>query len=140
MQCKYGDKVAAASGMPFTDVTTRMWGVNEIAQAQKEGMISGNPDGTFAPDTAIIRAEAAKIIELAKHPLLEVTNSDLSVLSDFTDVVRGSWYEHFVAFGITNHIFEGYKDSYGKLNGLWYPKNKLTRAEAAKIIINVLGL
>jgi hypothetical protein len=66
--------------------------------------------------------------------------SDLSGLTAFTDVDASAWYAHFIAFGVTNHYFAGYKDAAGNLTGLLGPGNNLTRGEAAKIIVNVFGL
>lgn len=77
---------------------------------------------------------------MAKYKLSDVNGSDLSSLAGFQDIVSGSWYEHFVAFGVVHYFFEGYKDADGKLTGFWGPQNNLTRGEAAKIIVNVFGL
>ncbi len=140
LQCKNNNQVATAQSAPFPDVTTDMWGVDQIAQAQSDGIISGYPDGTFGPDKNVIRAEASKIIELADHVMTEISSSDVSVLSVFKDVDPNAWYGGFVAYGVVNHYFAGYMDASGNLTGDWGPANNLTRAEAAKIIANVFGL
>ncbi|BBH22090.1 hypothetical protein Back11_34350 [Paenibacillus baekrokdamisoli] len=68
----------------FTDVKANHWAKSSIAQAVKEGYVSGYPDGTFKPDANVSRAEFIKMVVTALHlPVGEYTT--------------GSWYTVYAA-------------------------------------------
>lgn len=46
----------------FTDVPVLHWAYASIASASAKGWVGGYPDGTFRPESAITRAETAKIV------------------------------------------------------------------------------
>lgn len=92
------------------------------------GIISGYPDGTFRPNQAITRAQAAKI--LAGILKLNTTNAQAT----FTDVPVS--YEHYGAIAALaeRKIINGYTD------GTFKPNQPITRAQMAKILANAFEL
>src|SRR5699024_2536445 len=70
------------------------------------GVIEGFPDGSFAPDATITRAQAAKMI----YTIWNGGNADASAFegkSVFTDVYSGHWAEGYINFCYTNGIING---------------------------------
>ena len=59
------------TGTPFTDVPLDHPQFSYLQTARNLGIIDGYPDGSFRPNKALNRAEAAKIITLAKEKFLE---------------------------------------------------------------------
>lgn len=53
------------SGNRFSDLPASHWSYNYVMELAKNGVINGNPDGTFAPSRAITTGEALKLILLA---------------------------------------------------------------------------
>ena len=52
-------KAEAAAGFPDWDVQTNAWYVPYIEWAVENGVVSGYPDGTFAPDQNVTRGQFA---------------------------------------------------------------------------------
>ncbi|MCL5102839.1 MAG: S-layer homology domain-containing protein [Armatimonadetes bacterium] len=73
---------AALAQGPFNDVPTDHWAYDAINQLQKDGVLIGYPDGTFAGKRAITRYEfaaaIARIIRMIPGPAAPVTQQDLS--------------------------------------------------------------
>lgn len=107
----------------FKDIKANDWAAPYVAAAYSKGIIKGYGDKTFKPSAAITRAEAVKII-------LMTAGVDVSTTYDakFSDVVKGLWYVNYINYAAEKGIVDGYG------NGKFGPNNKLTRAEAAKII------
>ncbi|MFN7160672.1 MAG: S-layer homology domain-containing protein [Candidatus Gracilibacteria bacterium] len=123
------------TGKPFSDVNPE-WFDLAVRVAKAKGWIEGYSDNTFRPYDLVNRAEALKLI-------LRTVFSDLEIhsgLSDvFTDVPSDEWFARYIHFAYEMGIVNGYKDSDGNSLGVFFPGNKLTRAEAAKIIVLVKG-
>ena len=67
---------AQSSGDRFSDLPASHWSYDCVMDLAKSGVISGNPDGTFAPDRAITTGEALKLILLAAgHSTQAATNA-----------------------------------------------------------------
>lgn len=78
----------AAEAASFTDVAADEWYSNAIAWAQDTGVVSGYPDGTFAPMQAITREDAASILYryAAKSNMDMTAADDLSAFADHTAI------------------------------------------------------
>lgn len=50
--------------VPFTDVKENLWAYSAIQLLYNDGIISGKPDGTYAVNSPVTRAEAAKMLDL----------------------------------------------------------------------------
>ena len=72
------------------------------------------------------RAEALKILLEASG--LEMSKSEV----DFKDVLKGTWYEKYIALSQELAFVDGYED------GTFRPDNKVTRAEIAKITVKLM--
>lgn len=117
----------------FTDVPTEHWANVCIMEMASEGVISGYPDGTFAPDEPVSRAEFCKIVILA-------SGRELPNLYE----ARTSWY---AVPGIEGHWCEQYMSAMAKDTWTyreWYltenvdPNQTINRGEAAMGIADLL--
>ncbi len=91
--------------------------------------VSGNPDGSFAPDRTLNRAEFTKIALLsAKKDVLESDAADC-----FPDVSEDAWFSRYVCFAKVAGIVEGNPD------GLFHPERSVNNAEATKILVELAG-
>ena len=54
--------VAAEEGIPYPADIEGHWAEGEIARAYLNGMVNGDPDGSFRPDDAVSRAEFLKML------------------------------------------------------------------------------
>lgn len=120
--------VPVASAAEFKDAgNIAPWAKEAVETLAAQEVITGNPDGTFAPQGNVTRAQAAKMFTVALGLSTEGTE-------DFTDVKDGQWFQEYVVAvsnaGIVN----------GMGAGLFAPNNNLTRAEAAKMIVEAYGL
>lgn len=111
----------------FEDINKTDASAKYIQTAYDMGMISGF-DNKFEPRKALTREEMAKIIiEASKADKAKTDNgfTDWDSISD--------WAKEYAAAGKGNGILSG--DNNGKFN----PKNSLTRAEAAKCVLNIMN-
>ncbi|WP_156851295.1 Ig-like domain-containing protein [Planococcus donghaensis] len=100
----------------YKDVSDKHWGKNYIAAVSKAGLFTGNPDGTFAPNDGLKRAEMAKIISIAYE-------LDASDKNHFSDVKAGHWSKGYISGLFENGITTGYPDK------TFQPGEPTTRAE-----------
>ena len=111
----------------FKDVDNNQWYAKYIASAYNAGIISGVSDTVFGIGEPITRQDMA-VIAYRAAKLVKVTDSekfkDDSLISDYA---KDAVYT-MKASGIMN----------GKGDGLFDPKTYATRAEAAKMIDNML--
>ena len=105
----------------FRDVPPQHWAYREITSAKAEGIISGYPDGTFAPNQPVTREQIAAMIVRA-FPV-EATLTERS----FTDI-RQSWAKDNIISLARAGIIGGYPDN------TFAPKKTVTRAEVSVII------
>lgn len=110
----------------FTDVSNH-WASDYIAEAVTLGIVNGMPDGTFAPDKEITRAEFATILwNMAEKP-----QADSPV--GFTDVNASDWYYNQIAWAYKNGYINGVSDSEFNPNG------NITREQAMTILYRYVG-
>lgn len=118
------------TGTTFTDVDASAWYAKEINAAYSAGIISGNGDGTFAPEALITREEMA-VIASRVYKLLKSTGTSGSLVA-FTDANEISdWAADEVAEAYKLGVVKGY-------NGMFVPKAEMTRAEGATVIYNLI--
>lgn len=119
--------VPVASAAEFKDANQiAPWAAEAVQTLAAKDIIGGNPDGSFNPKGNVTRAEAAKMFKVALDLPVQGTES-------FTDVKDGQWFQD-VIIAVSN---AGIVDGMG--NGLFVPNGKLTRAEAAKMIVKAYG-
>ncbi|EKD93457.1 MAG: hypothetical protein ACD_28C00145G0002 [uncultured bacterium] len=91
--------------------------------AEKQGTISGYPDGFFRPQFLINRAELVKIMVNSTLEAQDIFTDQL-----FPDVPASEWFAPYVSTAARHQIVSGYPD------GTFQPGNRITFVEAAKII------
>ncbi len=132
--CEGGTDISTPATPPFSDVPVTHFAAGYIAEAKRLGFISGYPDGTFKPDQTIIRVEGLKMILLKKFLASKIIGGSM----DFTDTIKGQWYEKYVAFAQLKGFVTGYLDSTGKPTGKFGPADKLLRAHGATLVARIL--
>lgn len=83
LPCAGGTVCAAAD---FPDLASNHWAYSAVQRLVDEGTIGGLPDGTFAPDASVSRAEFVKMIG----------KTDKVTTDRYTDVNPGDWYYDYV--------------------------------------------
>ncbi len=127
-----------ALALDFTDTTNRFsdapFAINEAAGIRvltNLGAINGNPDGTFAPDRSVNRAEFLKIV-FRSNAKVAATDSDADAC--FPDVKVTDWFSSYVCLAKKRGTVGGYPD------GLFRPANPVNYAEALKILDGLYDL
>ena len=112
----------------FSDVPTGQWYTNAVIWAAENGVVAGCGDGTFRPDAAVTRAQAAVMLcGFAAFSGDDVTaRADLSAFGDAADVP--SWAQAELQWTVARQLIVG-RD--GKLLA---PNDAVTRAEMASIL------
>ena len=118
----------------FSDVSPNAYYANAVGVARQYGIINGNADGTFNPESYISRQDTMVMISRILDNLNVSTNADTTVLAQFSDTANISSYaleatSKLVNLGIIN-------GNEGKIN----PKHAITRAEMAVIMDRVYGI
>ncbi|MCL2843197.1 MAG: S-layer homology domain-containing protein [Oscillospiraceae bacterium] len=113
---------------PYSDVEPQSWFNNAISTMTNAGVFKGFPDGSFAPNQTITRAEMAAAIvrfveEMDGMNLLEMHFADIS----------GHWAANYINMAAVNGWVQGPRG----LGDAFYPDRPLTRAEAAAMINRV---
>lgn len=108
----------------FTDVAENDWFSPYIHTALQRSIISGNPDGTFAPNREVVRAEFIKMLLNANSFKQEKWEGS----SLFSDIAANEWYTPYMNYagqaGLVN------KDANNNLR----PSEALNRGQVAEII------
>lgn len=119
-----GTEVQDLTGTPFKDIQSTDWHAPYVQKAKDMGIVSGNPDGTFAPGRTVTRAEFVKM-------LLEASKWDKNVSNipvTFPDVPKGAWYASYVTYAGYIGLLE--RDEKGNMT----PSAGVTRGEVAEMI------
>ncbi|KMP34587.1 S-layer protein [Bacillus cereus] len=117
----------AAEESAFKDVPKGHWSADAINAMAAKGIISGMGDGLFGFGEDVTRAQVATFMVKAKG--IETG----STKTPFTDVDENEWYAQFVAAAEANKIMGGLGDN------KFGPKDKLTRAQMAQLLVNAYG-
>ena len=122
----------AAFALDFTDVSSKYAdapfyqpvaaGVSVLTNL---GAVQGNPDGTFAPNRTVNRAEFLKIAFLS-NASISVSASDSTRC--FPDVHSANWFSRYVCLAKVRKTVGGYPD------GNFRPENAVNYAEALKML------
>jgi hypothetical protein len=107
----------------FYDVPTTSQFYVYIETARDRGIINGYPDGTFRPNNPVTRAQAAKMLVLARGwlPLFPSYPT-------FTDVQPDAWEYGYVEMAASMGVVGGYVDS------TFRPGASVTRAQLCKML------
>ncbi|MDB9362636.1 S-layer homology domain-containing protein [Nodularia spumigena CS-588/02] len=117
----------SGSSSIFSDLAGH-WTADFVEALVQRGAISGFPDGTFAPDSPINRAQYAAII--AKSFKLQIRNLG----SKFTDVNSSFWAASAISQTAEMGFISGFPDR------TFRPRQNLTKVQAIVSIVNGLKL
>jgi|GEM_PF-357342 len=109
----------------YLDSASFGWAADAIHAVTASGLMSGYPDGAFAPTRLVTRAEIASIVDRWMSPGGEWAPA-------FTDIA-GHWAESQIARVRQAGYMEGYPD------GSFRPEATLTRAEAVALLHRLRG-
>ena len=112
----------------FFDVPTSHWAYPVISKMTNKKILSGYPDGSFAPDKSITRAEFSKIF---------VLSFNLNLDSGFTyiDVPSDMWANKYIRIA---GRYMNYYISNGQLS--FNPNEEALREDVTMAIVSSLGL
>lgn len=111
----------------FSDLGEAAWAETAITFLNEKGIVNGNPDGTFAPNNNITRAEFVKLLATA----ISIDASDVSV--PFGDVSADSWYAPYVSAAYKWGVVKGDE------NGKFYPEAFITRQDMVAMLYRAVG-
>ena len=111
----------------FADMQNH-WSKKYVEFLSAKNIINGYEDGTFRPNNEITRAEFAKMIVMALELDLVKYNGE------FSDIKATDWHADYVATIVDAGLAQGYGDT------TFRPNNKISRAEMAVILGNVLDI
>ncbi|MDD3896885.1 MAG: S-layer homology domain-containing protein [Candidatus Peribacteraceae bacterium] len=125
------------SNLPYSDAPTERSTAIAISVLTQEGVVEGNPDGTFRPGAFLNRAEFLKIA----MTLLPAATQPAYELTCFPDVFANEWYAPHVCRAKALGIVEGNQEE-GIAPELWefQPARTVQYVEALKILSVVFNL
>jgi hypothetical protein len=123
-----GIQAGSADANPFKDVQAGRWYADPVKAAYGAGLISGDEDGTFRPDSAITREEVATA--LARAMKLQPTDREMT----FADLDRiAAWAREGVAAAVEKGLIKGFPD------GTFRPGDTASRAQCAVMVQQMLA-
>lgn len=106
----------------FPDVPTTHWSRRWVEVAYHMGIVSGRPDGSFAPEANVTRAEFAKLLAATLD-----LNSGTASFADIGGHWASSWIQALGAAGIVQgDLVDGKR--------YFYPDRTISRQEAAAMV------
>jgi len=118
--------IKPVSGVSGFNDTRDHWARDYITAVENSGFMAGYSDNTFLPDKPISRAEAAVVISKALQLEGQYPNGG-------TTDIQSHWAKEAIMAAMGHNILSGYPD------GTFKPDNRLTRAEAAAVLNNVIN-
>ncbi len=119
-----------AQAEAFVD-TKGHWADTAIAAMTEAKYVSGFTDGTFKPNEAVTREQAANIFQkLVLSPTQAKATTDKEAAKTFKDIAADRWSASAIATVATDKIMSGYPD------GNFKPEAKMTREEFAVTAAN----
>ena len=126
--------LSSTQKVSFTDVADDGWYTGFVNWASQNGVTTGYPDGTFGVDKSITRQEMAVIINrFAKK--LDMTLPTLNAKATFSDESSIADYAKDSVYALQQAGIIG-----GKQDNMFDPNGNATRAEAAKMISNLIKI
>jgi hypothetical protein len=121
--------LSSDQAVSFKDVSNH-WANAYISAAAAKGILSGVGNGNFAPDAIVTREQLA--VMLVRAGMLSAVEKEPM---EFTDESQLSfWASEAVKIASSNGIISGYPD------GTFRPSQDVTRAEACRMIVDMLKL
>ena len=123
-----GGPACDKSGL-FSDVADGKWYTDAVNWAASNNIVSGMPDGTYAPDQALTREQMASVLyRYAEYKGIDVSaRADLSTFTDGTTV--SPWAQDVVQWAVAEKLMSGNGNEL-------QPKGTATRAQVATVLMN----
>lgn len=123
-----GQPACNKSGL-FSDVADGRWYTNAINWAASNNIVSGMPDGSYAPNQALTREQMASILyRYAEYKGIDVnTRVDLSKFTD--GATTSSWAQGVVQWAVAEKLINGNGNEL-------QPKGTASRAQVATVLMN----
>ena len=123
-----GQPACDKSGL-FSDVADGKWYTDAVNWAASNNIVSGIPDGTYAPDQALTREQMASVLyRYAEYKGIDVSaRADLSTFTDGTTV--SPWAQDVVQWAVAEKLMSGNGNEL-------QPKGTATRAQVATVLMN----
>ncbi|MEZ4087734.1 MAG: S-layer homology domain-containing protein [Candidatus Gracilibacteria bacterium] len=120
----------------YTDVAASHPSCDAIEYVQSIGAMTGNPDGTFAPNQLLQRDQVAKI-SLETFGLFSDTEDYCGGNDPFPDVPPAQWSYQYICRGVDVGMITGYEA--GADAGMYRPAREVNRAEFLALILRNLS-
>lgn len=127
----FGEYAVLLYDHPFTDLANH-WSQSDVNVLVSRHIVDGVSEEHFEPDRTITRAEMTKLLVQFlgyKGTKDSVSRPNLT----FKDVANDAWYASYVAKAAELGLVEGSE-------GLFRPKDAITREELIVMIVRALGL
>lgn len=109
----------------YSDIANH-WAKGKIEYVTREGIFNGTGSDTFSPDVPMTRAMVVTVLGRVAGVKAEGRTTQ------FTDVVKGAYYEEYVAWAVENGIANGVSET--EFN----PNRHITREELAVMFANYI--
>jgi hypothetical protein len=134
----------------FSDLRTDHWAFDDIAALVDAGVLSGYPDGTFAPESNVKRSEFAKMMVVALDiPIKPITPTEENMTVEDYPLTpneamklldKSAWYYPSILSAIDYMDCRAYRDEYGAIYYNFEPEAPATRGEVAVALVKALEL
>lgn len=107
-----------------------------VETLMEKGIITGDTDGSFNPDSNLTRAQACIIIVKSMNPpAAEVTGTATqpALKSGFGDMGGYGWAEGYISYAVKNGVTKGYPD------GTFKPGNSVSMNELVTMVLRAAG-
>ena len=129
-----GLMVVGAGAASYNDLTDKDEIVNEdaVSMLVSLGVIEGKPDGSYAPQENVDRAQMAKMLSVIMNRGVDNSSLYQNVNSGLTDI-DANWAKGHINYCYTTGIIAG------RGNGTFDPGATVTALEAAKMLLVAIG-
>ena len=125
---RYASEPKIYENKSFPDVSSDTWYSNAVAWAAEAGIVEGNDEGLFDPNSYITREQFAAIIFRYSEAFGYDTSASGNIIKYSDSYAISDWAQRALIWTTGANIING------KDNNLLDPKGNATRAEAATII------
>jgi len=132
---KTGPIAGEGNCVNFTDVNAMDADCAAIEYVKSLGAMTGNPNGTFAPDDILQRDQVAKIV-LETFELFDKQKDYCAGTAAFPDVLEGEWSYQYICQGKLLQMITGYTAGVDK--GFYRPARTVNRVEFLALLLRNL--
>lgn len=117
-----------------SDVTGNVY-EEAIVKLAEKGIITGDVDGKFYPDSRLTRAQACiMVVKAMNPPAAEISGTPTQMIrSGFSDMTGYGWAEGYIAYAVKKGVVKGYPD------GTFKPGSNVTIEEITTMVLRAAG-